>query len=518
MSLNIDGLNHHKHSANKGTVATATPTATTTAPTAAKSKTPILHFAQNTNPNPTSGVNPTQPKAPTKKLWKDVQKDYAKKNALPTDEARVRDWLKEHSGQNTLIINKKNATATVLSADGKVVEISEKDAKEKDFAVFEVGLGDMLGDGVREKVSVTLENGETITDDATRTPAGIYTVKEQGEGIFTLETEKGSQDISIQQIPDNAAMYDGKPENNRFTDGNVGLVAADFSQLSKVIKPGTKVYILPEQPNNEIVVRNERLALTQKKYTGNVYTSPKPTACYSIEVDASKKPEPRPPKNQSFLQKAKSTIKDVEKTALNFGVKHLYDVDESMHQKLAKPLAEKKCELMQKLDVDNDAYNDMAYAALGIFGQESDYGQSPMYVLKAHYQEYISKVKDFIGDKSYNSDGPSQMKIKAYKDKDVIRLFQEYGITPDNIGEPEKASIGTMIMLADIYKNQLPALKPKMKANKLTTVDALLYIWKGDKSKINNLTATPGNNGYLQNAKFYADGFKLKQFMPQEGN
>lgn len=514
MSLNIENGLNRKHSEHKGKVAA-------TAPVAAKSKTPILHFAQNTNPNPSSGASEAQPKAPVKKLWKDVQKDYAKANALPTDEARVLDWLKKHpnkNGQNTVIINKKDATAKVYSPEGKVAEISEKDAKEKDFAVFEVGLGDVLGDGVREKISVKLDTGETVTADATRTPAGIYTVKDKSEEGFTLETEKGSTDISIQQIPDSAAMYDGKPENNRFTDGNVGLVSADFKQMSKLVKPGDKVYVLPEQPNNQIVIKNEQPLLTQRKYTGNVNTSPKSTACFGIEIDASKKPEPRTPKNQSFVQKAKTTAKNIEKAALNYGIKHLYGVDESMYKKLAQPLAEKKCDLMQKLDVDNDTYNDMAYATLGIFGQESDYGQSPMYVLKDHYRGYISKIKDFIGDKSYNSDGPSQMKIKSYKDKDVVRLFQEYGITEENIGDPEKASIGTMIVLSDIYKNQLPALKAKMKANKLTTVDAFLYIWRGDKDKITQGTATPYNNVYLQNAKNFADGFKLKQYMPQEGN
>ena len=184
---------------------------------------------------------------------------------------------------------------------------------------------------------------------------------------------------------------------------------------------------------------------------------------------------------------------------------------------MATTLSVNKHTLARDLGIDNDTYNMLALKTLGIGGAETKYG-SPLanigegkpYWAKENMQGLVSSVKSNRGNNSYNSRGITQLKLGSYTDPEVKRLMYEYGITPDNLENPENAAIGTMIVLSCIYKNELPALKTLMEEQGLTKEEALLYCFNGRKSEIKNGTATPQQNEYIKSVNRYEKNFNLR--------
>lgn len=428
--------------------------------------------------------------------WENIKKEQDRINALPTNKERVIEWNKHfnNDGKNYVIVDKENFTATVYSSDGKIV-------KE-----FEVGLGRMLGDA-------NLRRSKTNpADDLNYTTAGIYTANYRGNGkdsysqlyndnILTLSNDalrkrgvgSGETGVALHQVPNGNSerlaslkQEGANKENNRVSDGCVNFLPEEFVELMSYIDGvGTKVYILPEDDNNYMCVKNGELQFAQKTYTGDVPTT--------------------------------LTTKD-EIQAININS----NSDLSTEGKnMMKALCDYKMELCKDLEIDNDTYNNLAVLALGIAGQETNYGDSlaglkkgTPYFLKEKLTGLFNFVKeDIMGNHSYNSRGLTQMKIQGYTDPTVQEQFKKYGITPENLQNGEKSAIATIIVLSFMLKNELPALKEKMTKQNVSTQDALLYCWNNKKKEIQNGTATPDKNIYIQNVKDYMSNFSLNQMV-----
>lgn len=429
---------------------------------------PVVHLAANDNPNPTS-----KGKKYVLKDWREIKKTYADINALPTDEDKVIEWHKQNAevdGREYVIVKKAEKRLEVHSADGAVVDS------------FEIGIGKQKGD-------------DFIKEGRPMTSAGIYNIlargtgkdayaKDYGSNIFIMETERGSTGVSIHQIPSGhpemyRKMNNGNLDDNRYSGGGIDLTESSFLRLAQHLKRGSEVYVLPEDPNNKIVAKDGQLNLVQEKFTGEVHTSPKPTDSQPILIDF-------------------SSGKHKTKTMENFtGV-----------------LEKQKEELMKKLDIDNDTYNDLASLALGITGQESNFGESKKYWFKEHASFLVSIAKWFKGKKTANSRGLTQMKLEEFTDPETKRLLAEYKITPSNVGEPKNSAIATIIVLTNMYKNELPGVRKQMQEKGVSEMDALLYLWQGKKKLIKDedKKAEPDKNIYIKNVKrFSSNNFSLQE-------
>ena len=325
------------------------------------------------------------------------------------------------------------------------------------------------------------------------TSAGIYTVNYKGSGrddyarlyndnIFQMTTDRGETGVALHQIPNgNKARqglnYDGNLENNRYSNGCVNFEQKDFEKLKGYIGVGSKVYILPEDPNNYLVAKNGQLNLTQKEYTGQVKTSTK---------------------NRTYVPINEVVVPaDAVQTAKDFG----------------NALKDNKESLMKDLALSSDEYNDIALVAMGIAQQESDFGDSQKYKLKEYGQWAIDILKWVKGNNSYNSRGLTQMKLESYTDPVTKNLLYKYNITSDDLDNPEKSAIATMIVLGGMYKNELNSAKVKqnMKELNIKPMDALLYVWNGRTYELTRGTATPDKNIYVQNVRKYASQFDFTQ-------
>ena len=288
-------------------------------------------------------------------------------------------------------------------------------------------------------------------------------------------------------------LSDGDLTNNRFSEGGINLLDGDFNQLEQYVKSGTKVYVLPEDPNNKIVAKNGQLNMVQKEFTGLVLTSKKNRTAQQLKIDL----------------KAEGAHAEAMKG-------------------FTKALVDQKPALMKKTGIDNDTYNNLATLALGIAGQESKFGESKNYWLKEHCQMGVSawkRIRGLFGKKSspVNSRGLTQIKLEVYmsekSDPDTKKLLEEYKVTKDSLNKPEISATATMIILANMYKNELPDMKEEMQKLNVSKEDALLYLWQGKKDYIKpkkgakpRSVATPSENSYIIHAKRYvANDFTLSQ-------
>ena len=431
------------------------------------------------------------------KNWSEIKAKQDSINNLSSNKDKIIAYNRDigHIKDNYIIVDKKNYTATVYSPDGKVVK------------AYEIGVSDNVSDQLVE--------GNGRGGWKTRaTSAGIYTANYRGSGrdayrrtynnrILTLSNDglkekgvgngSGETGVALHQVPNGRggqarAAKLRRPgvsaENNRFSAGCVNFLPEEFDDcMTHVQGVGTKVYILPEDDNNYFCVKNGQLHFAQKNYTGNVATtSTKRDPVRRIRIT--------------------STDSDMRSEGVT----------------MARTLSVQKESLARNLGIDNDTYNMLALKTLGIAGAETKYGdpwanigELKPYWLKENAQDLVSTVKNKKGNSSYNSRGITQLKLGSYTDPDVKRLMKDYRITPDNLGEPENAAIGTMIVLSCIYKNELPALKSLMEEQGITNEDALLYCFNGRKSEIRNRTATPQKNEYIQSVNKYERNFNLKQ-------
>jgi hypothetical protein len=174
--------------------------------------------------------------------------------------------------------------------------------------------------------------------------------------------------------------------------------------------------------------------------------------------------------------------------------------------KMASAAVNNKKNLMVDLKINGDVYNDITSLALGVAGQESDYGESFKYMLKNETTQDLAKY--IAGNKSYNSKGLTQIKYDGViQNKEVKQLFDKYGINKNNLDSGDKAILAQIILFANAYKYELPNYKDV----KIDDMEKLLYLNQGKASELKNKTATPEKNTYIKNVKDYSKMFKIKE-------
>lgn len=188
-------------------------------------------------------------------------------NLMQDDEQRIKEWAKSSSTDNYVIINKKKCCATVYDKDGGEID------------KFEVGIGTDIGDDFNDTSGIVGKSRNT-------TPAGEFTLKtnifdKASYGDLTLslgkeanKSQSSKKVVALHKVPKFRQerlkkFYDGNLSNNRMSHGCINFLAKDFKEFKNYIHGGLKVYILPEEAGNHLMLtKNDRgeLELTQTKY------------------------------------------------------------------------------------------------------------------------------------------------------------------------------------------------------------------------------------------------------------
>jgi hypothetical protein len=178
-------------------------------------------------------------------------------NLIEDDLQKIKEWARVSANENYLIINKKDCSATVYDKNGKAVK------------TFEIGVGRDKGDDFNDTSGLAGKARNT-------TPAGEFTLNtnvfnKAAYGDLTLslgskanKSKKSKKMVALHKVPKFrqerlCKFNDGKLANNRMSHGCVNFLEKDFKELIKYIHGGFKVYILPEEEGNHLMlVKNDQ--------------------------------------------------------------------------------------------------------------------------------------------------------------------------------------------------------------------------------------------------------------------
>ena len=89
-------------------------------------------------------------------------------------------------------------------------------------------------------------------------------------------------------------------------------------------------------------------------------------------------------------------------------------------------------------------------------------------------------------------------------------VYNDLGITENNLDNADKSAIATISRLSYIYNTEVRGRKFIGKnGQNIDLYDALLYKWMERNNELNNHTATPLQNIYIQNVKKYANNYNM---------
>jgi len=208
-------------------------------------------------------------KAPQKATATDTLLDKVDEiNSMQDDTRKIKEWAKFNSEKNYVIIDKKDCIATVYDKEGN--EITD----------FEIGIGKEIGDDFNDTKGLLGKPKNT-------TPAGEYTLitniyNKSAYGDITLslgskanKSKTVKKMVALHKVPkfrqkDRLKKFnDGNLANNRMSHGCINFLEDDFNELTKYIHGGLKVFVLPEESDNKLILtknnKNE-FELTQTKY------------------------------------------------------------------------------------------------------------------------------------------------------------------------------------------------------------------------------------------------------------
>lgn len=188
-------------------------------------------------------------------------------NLIDDDTQKIIEWSKVASNQDYLILNKKKCTATVYDKDGNALK------------TFEVGIGRDIGDDFNDTSGLS---GKSINT----TPAGEFTLTKNvfhtsAYGDITLslgtkanKSKKSKKMVALHKVPKFrqerlCKFKDNNLKNNRMSHGCINFLEKDFKELTKYIKGGFKVYILPEEEDNHLMLmqnENHEFEFVQTKH------------------------------------------------------------------------------------------------------------------------------------------------------------------------------------------------------------------------------------------------------------
>lgn len=189
-------------------------------------------------------------------------------NSMQDDEQKIKAWTQFSSKENYVIINKKDCSATVYDTNGDEIES------------FEVGIGKEIGDDFNDTRGLLGKPKNT-------TPAGEYTLikniyNKSAYGDLTLslgskanKSKSVKKMVALHKVPKFREkdrlkkFYDGNLSNNRMSHGCINFLDRDFKELTKYIQGGLKLYVLPEEDDNALILtKNDKkeYEFTQTKY------------------------------------------------------------------------------------------------------------------------------------------------------------------------------------------------------------------------------------------------------------
>lgn len=267
------------------------------------------------------------------------------------------------------------------------------------------------------------------------TPAGIYyssPTTYHGVPSFMRRTKDQVEKKSKDGIP--SSIHVRTITEGANTNGCTGMDANDLNDMSIRLQGFDNIptYILPVDSRNKFKIRNGNLSFSSHDVT-------KTPSHYTINTD--------PIKN------------------IRLNLKDLDQHQKQVISQFALGLIKYKKNIQDILKINNDTYNKLAKAAIGILGVESNYGRqnsaignffraASKFISKNNSSPDIySKYETYGATDDNNSIGLTQIRYSNLSEK-TKKLLTQFGITKDDlVNNPQKAAVATMLKLASEYMN-----------------------------------------------------------------
>lgn len=373
--------------------------------------------------------------------WDKVKKRKQELNKMNQSEI-IKNYHK-NSDEQYLILDKKRGKLHLYQGD-------------KEITSYNVGTGANVGD---EQTKTVIRNGKVMWDEGNKmTGAGIYEVsgvnpKNPHYSNAPTWNFKNEQGIEVpmaihSSFGDRTSKIKDKDEtNNRLSNGCINGICYDLEELyKKGYKQGQKLYVLPDDENNTYEVSNGKLIFKSKNQNVNRTVNTLNYKPIKIEIDEKK-------------------FKEEVSTAFDFD-------DETEYNNTTKPfvqaLADNKQKIMKTAKINGDVYNDIAKIAFGIYGTESNFGDTHSAIgnlgrainkffdpKSSSSPDYKSKATTYGANKDSNSVGLTQIRFNML-DESEKKILKELGITKnEQLLNPKDCAIATVAILATRYNNQL---------------------------------------------------------------
>lgn len=432
--------------------------------------------------NPKTAPTTLTPLTPSFLERKDVdqiEKNRSNINSLTDENIILRSQLLKNPEEQYVIIDKKNQRLKLYQGDKVAMD-------------FEVVMGKNPGDAQTTTKALDINKDGTITDaDRVKgefevdwskgnlsTGAGKYKISGssptsdpyyQSAPSFYLKNESG-EDVgsAIHGSPDYRVPYFGNEtlDDNRASNGCINGKCTDIQALYNMnLKEGTNVYILPEDDGNYFEYVDGDVVFRM---------SPENRSNYLEYTDEQGRKQKGQGGNYST-----NTLK-YKPIRSNFDEKSFRDQvfqwndfnDEGELIKTTKPfinsLVENKQDIMKAAQINSDVYNQIARMTFGIYGAESNYGDSHSALgnFTRAAQKYfdssnssspdvVSKYDTYGADEDYRSVGYTQIRWSYLNDKEKEALKKLNINSNKDLFDPKKAAAATAIILGVRYNEQL---------------------------------------------------------------
>ena len=372
--------------------------------------------------------------------------DKIKKRKQEINKMNQVDIIREYhknSNEQYLVLDKKRGKMHLYQGD-------------KEIASYNVGTGANVGD---EQTKTVVRDGKVHWEEGNKmTGAGIYEVsgvnpKNPHYSNAPTWNFKNEQGIEVPMAMHSSfgnrtsKIKDEDETNNRLSNGCINGICYDLEELyKKGYKQGQKLYVLPDDENNTYEVSNGKLIFKSKNPNVNRTVKTLNYKPIKIEIDEKK-------------------FKEKVFTYFDFN-------DEAEYNNTTKPyiqaLADNKQKIMKVAKINGDVYNDIAKIAFGIYGTESNFGDTHSALgnlgravnkffdpKSSSSPDYKSKATTYRGNKDSNSVGLTQIRFNML-DESEKKILRELGITKnEQLLNPKDAAIATVAILATRYNNQL---------------------------------------------------------------
>ena len=373
--------------------------------------------------------------------------DKVKKRKQEINKMVQADIIKEYhknSNEEYLIVDKKRGKMHLMKGN-------------KEISSYNVGTGENIGD----------EQTRTWVDKETKKTDWSKGNKQTGAGIYTVSAKQAKNShysnapswnfineygievpMAIHAAPQGRVrkITDKDETNNRVSNGCINGICYNLEDLyKKGYKEGQKLYVLPDDENNTYEIKNGKLVFSSKNPDVNRTVKTLNYKPIKLEID-------------------EKTFKDKVFTAFDFNDEEEFKTTKSY----VKSLQDNKQKIMKATQIDGDTYNDIAKIAFGIYGTESNFGDTHSALgnlgratnkffnpKSSSSPDVKSKATTYNVNNDNNSVGYTQIRWTQLNEREK-KVLKELGITSNkDFLNPEKSAISTAAILSIRYQEQV---------------------------------------------------------------